>query len=141
MCRNGASPYAGYLYHEKIVAGQSETKFGSSEDLSAAEYILMVLRIAGYTEVDEGLRDEEIYALAEDSGFLNAAEIERLRGRPMLRKDVVHLSFRALNLEVRASGQTLLQHLMEAGAVEKKRAMEPGTDSHQTQAQQPHVQF
>jgi hypothetical protein len=47
------NPYVGYLYHYELTNGISESEFGTSLNLRAAEYVTFGLRALGYTDKGE----------------------------------------------------------------------------------------
>ncbi len=105
-----ADKYVGYAYENNLTNGISATKFGSSSEASASMYITFVLRALGYSDSNGDFTWDNPYALARQVGVMN--------GNPditkFLRADVVLVSYAALEAEVKGTGKTLAEKLIEA---------------------------
>lgn len=126
-----ADKYVGYAYENNLTNGVSATEFGSQSDASSAMYITFVLRALGYSDADGDFTWNYPYALALKTGIMEEGpELYKF-----LRADVVLVSYAALQAEVKGSGKTLAESLIEAGVFtkeqyEKIRPEEaPATDS------------
>ncbi|MBR5543216.1 MAG: serine protease [Oscillospiraceae bacterium] len=108
-----ADKYVGYAYENKLTNGISATKFGSGDIASSSMYITFVLRALGYSDAAGDFSWDNPYALARTAGIM--------LGNPdiigFLRADVVLISYAALEAEVKGTGKTLADKLIEAGAI------------------------
>ncbi len=108
-----ADNYVGYIYQNGIANGISDSLFGSSNLVSAAQYITFVLRSMGYED-----NVDFTYAKALDKALelrlINAAESARLKGSSrFLRNDMVAVSHNALKVKMKGSSQTLVEKLVD----------------------------
>ena len=107
-----ANSYVGYAYENNLTNGVSATKFGSSDEASASMYLTFVLRALGYSDKNGDFTWDNPYALARQAGVMN--------GNPNVlnfrRADVVLISYAALEAEVKGTGKTLAEKLIEAKA-------------------------
>ncbi len=110
-----AKKYVGYAYENNLTNGVSATKFGSTTEASASMYLTFVLRALGYSDKNGDFTWDNPFALARETGIM--------KGNPnvmkFLRADVVLVSYAALEAEVKGTGKTLAQKLIEAGAFSK----------------------
>ena len=91
-----AQQYAGYAYKHGLSSGVSETRFGSENDCSQAEYLTFVLRALGYRDSEGDFKWDSPYALAKQVGLVES-ETPLLR---FSRGDMAEISFRALSAKV-----------------------------------------
>ncbi len=105
-----ADKYVGYAYENNLTNGVSATKFGSSSEASASMYLTFVLRALGYSDSNGDFTWDNPFALAREKGVL--------KGNPNIlnfrRADVVLISYAALEAEVKGTGKTLAEKLIEA---------------------------
>ena len=105
-----AEKYVGYAYENNLTNGVSATKFGSASAASASMYITFVLRALGYSDKNGDFTWDNPFALAREKGIM--------KGNPdvlsFLRADVVLVSYAALEAEVKGTGKTLAEKLIEA---------------------------
>ena len=105
-----ADKYVGYAYENNLTNGVSATKFGASSEASASMYITFVLRALGYSDKNGDFTWDNPFALAREKGIL--------KGNPNVlsfrRADVVLVSYAALEAEVKGTGKTLADKLIEA---------------------------
>ena len=105
-----ADKYVGSAYENNLTNGVSATKFGASSEASASMYITFVLRALGYSDKNGDFTWDNPFALAREKGIL--------KGNPNVlsfrRADVVLVSYAALEAEVKGTGKTLADKLIEA---------------------------
>lgn len=107
-----ASDYIGYIYHQKLVDGVSDTFFGASWRIDDKQFLTLVLRILGYTDVDY----RNPYSTAGAAGL-------RYTGRSDFRRgDMAIICNSALSCKLFGTNQTLLQRLEAQGAVKNGTA-------------------
>ncbi len=107
-----ADSYVGYAYENKLTNGISATKFGGGDEASASMFLTFVLRALGYSDTNGDFTWDNPFALARQTGIMkgNPDVIKFLRG------DVVLISYAALEAEIKGTGKTLAEKLIEAGA-------------------------
>lgn len=88
-----ASPYVGFLYKNNISSGISPKKFGSDKYLTAQEYITLILKALGYTDVSLN----ESLSKAEAIGILSTDDVQRLSSNTQFsRDDMVLITYNTL---------------------------------------------
>lgn len=117
--QNWEKPYVQYLYDIGATTGVSETAFAPEAPCTAQMYAAFVLRALGYTEADGDFTYADVDAFAQKIGLYDAAVIDT---EDFLRDDVVAASYTALSLMPKDSEQTLLEQLVENGAVDAQTA-------------------
>lgn len=109
-----AKPYVGYAYAKGLTKGQSATVFGSSDKVSAAQFLTFVLRALGYADGTD-FKWNTAWTLSDTVGITdgeyNASTTSFLRG------DVAQVCANALSAVRKGSDQTLLAWLLAAGAI------------------------
>ncbi|NLK86406.1 MAG: hypothetical protein GX279_02815 [Clostridiaceae bacterium] len=109
-----ADKYVGYLYQSGIANGVSDSRFGSSSLMSAAQYATFVLRSMGY-EDNIDFSYSNVLDKAAELRLLSASESKRLKSSSsFLRNDLVDISYNALNVRIKGSSQTLLEKLVDS---------------------------
>lgn len=95
-----ASPYVGYCYENGILKGISNTKYGSSSAVTAAQFTTLILRVLGYKDPRDFTLDAAVQK-ARDIYMLNMDEaVYESRFSPtgrFLRDDAVFLVSCALD--------------------------------------------
>lgn len=117
--QNWQKPYVQYLYDMGATTGVSETAFAPEEPCTAQMYAAFILRALGYTEADGDFTYAGVNAFAQQIGLYDAAVIDT---EDFLRDDVAAASYTALSLMPKDSEQTLLEQLVENGAVDAQAA-------------------
>ena len=108
-----ADNYVGYIYQNGIANGISDSLFGSSNLMSAAQYVTFVLRSMGY-EDNVDFSYSKVLDKALELQLLTAAESAGLKNRTaFLRNDLVAISHNALSVRMKGSRQTLLEKLVD----------------------------
>ena len=109
-----AQPYVGYAYNKGYTNGVSSTTFGSSNAVSTAQFLTFLLRSLGYQDgVD--FTWESPWALTDQLGVTNGEY--NASTTTFLRADAVTVSASALYAPVKNSDNTLLQTLLDSGAI------------------------
>lgn len=110
-----ADDYLGYAYQNEMVKGTSDTTFSSEQRVSAADFLTMLLRALGYSEVDWA----DPYPTARSVG-LDWSGVNDFR-----RGDMAYICQSALSCTTDGSSQTLLQSLEDQGAIKPTEFPEP----------------
>ena len=112
-----AKSYVGYAYENGLTNGISKTMFGSASEASSSMYITFVLRALGYSDKTGDFSWDNPFTLAEKTGIM--------KGNPntssFMRGDVVLVSYAALEAEVKGTGKTLADKLIEAGVFTEEK--------------------
>ena len=101
-----AKPYVGYAYANGLTAGVSETRFGGSQTVTAAQFLTFALRALGY-ESGKDFSWDTAWTLSDAIG-LSQGRFDANSGR-FTRGDAVIVSLAALRTKQNGSSQTLLQ--------------------------------
>ena len=109
-----AKPYVGYAYSNGLTKGVGGNLFGSSAQVTAAQYLTFVLRALGYQDGTDFAWNTP-WTLSDK---LDITSGEYNSQSQFLRGDAVVVSERALFAEKRGSGQTLLEALAASGAIQ-----------------------
>ena len=116
-----AAPYVGYAFENALTDGVSETEFGGSANVSAAQYLTFVLRALGYVS-GEDFEWDAAWELSDEIGLTGGeynAETESFT-----RGDVAVVSYAALSCTLKDSEVTL-QESLEAEPAGEPEEEEP----------------
>lgn len=102
-----AGSYLGYVYQNNIAYGVSDTAFGVNVTVTDAQFLTMLLRAMGYSQVDW----QDPYPTAKDVGLTWSGAGDFRRG------DMAEICQSALSCKTNGSEQTLLQDLESQGAI------------------------
>lgn len=110
-----ASAYVGYLYVSKFTSGISDTEFGSSQELTSAQYITMILRVLGYKDGVDFTWDNP-YDLALSIGLIGIpCHEEYTGGSQFLRDNVAMISYAAIGLPKKGETESIGKTISFAG--------------------------
>ena len=112
-----AAPYVGYAYAEGLTKGMSETAFGGSLTVSAAQYITFILRALGYSSETDFAWDAA-WEKSDALGITDGSYTAQNNGA-FLRGDVAVVSANALGANMKNGSSALLEVLKKQGAVAK----------------------
>ncbi len=111
-------PYVMYCYENKITKGTGEDSFSPERTIPAEEYIALVMRLLGYTEVNpENALKESITANLINSQVAR----EYAENEVFTRGDMVYVMYRSL-MTKNADGELLADVLAQKGAISKADA-------------------
>ena len=116
-----SKPYVAYCASHGITNGTSETEFSPDETMSGAEYVTLVMRSIGYSNIEP---DSVIFA-APELYLASSKEIRELLSGSFTRDKMVHVSYKALNVKA-PNGEMLINALIDSGAVSKSSAERAG---------------
>lgn len=119
-----AKPYVGYAYTNSLAFGTDDTIFGGDTQVSASQYLTFVLRALGYDSSTDFAWDSA-WTLSDELGLTNG---EYGSGNTFLRADIAKISYDAMNMKLKGKDQTLIQALVNDGAVESTKATAQGFD-------------
>ena len=112
-------PYVQYLYENRLTNGTSDSTFGPDEQCSAQMYAAFLLRALGYTEAAGDFTYADAVAAAQACGAYDPAVIDTA---DFLRGDVAEASYTALSVTPKGGEGTLLDQLVQEGAVDAQAA-------------------
>ena len=105
-----AGPYVGYLFHNKITTGISDTQFGSSQTATSAQYATFVLRALGYDDSAGDFTWDKSLDKMVSLGIITGGEAATFEsGR--LRGYIAAISHLSLFAGLKGSSLTLLDKL------------------------------
>lgn len=120
------SRYVAYAYEKGYTNGVDLPAglFGPSDVMTSAQYMTLLLRALGYT--DSGSAPEFNWAAAvafgQNMGLLTEGEYQRLTTGIFYRAQVAYISYYALSYPLKGQSATLLDRLVERGAVTRDAA-------------------
>jgi len=117
-----AKPYIAYAVKNGLVKGNDDGTFGAKDSLLGKAYSTLVLRILGY----EPNYDTAAGELAAVNG-LSAAEAVRLNSKPLIKDDLVGITFAALQAKA-VSGSTVIEMLVAGNIVDLAKSIEAGVN-------------
>ena len=113
-------PYVMYCYENEITRGTGEDTFSPVQEISAEEFVTLVLRLLGYT-------DAEPKTALEDCIYLNLLNSEIAKelelSSSFTRNDMVYIVYRSLMTKT-ASGDILADILAEKAVISEEEAEE-----------------
>lgn len=116
-----ALPHVGYAYSYGLAQG-SGTTFDGNSPTTAAQYLTFVLRALGYNSSSDFQWDKSI-AFADSIGLTSG---EYSNGQSFTRGGVALISLRALSLSKKGTNTTLLQQLVNDGAIAENKVIATG---------------
>lgn len=110
--------YVMYCYENGITKGTSGTTFTPEADISAQEFITLVLRLLGYNEAEP----ENAFADAVTYGLINSRIAKELQNKDeFLRDDMVYIVHRCLKTKS-SDGTILARILADKGVISDSEA-------------------
>lgn len=107
-----AKDYIGYVYTKNITKGISSTQFGTNSTITAAEFVTLVMRALGYSNVDY----KNPFSAARNAGLVCSNKA------PFTRGDMAVVCYSALFSKQSGKTQTLSQQLVSSGTIQKTKA-------------------
>ncbi len=121
--RTWEKPYVGYLYQYGLSNGVTQDTFGSNTELDANTYTTFLLRVLGYS--DKNSADFTWNSSVEkikDMAMISEDYYSTLRKEQFNRGHLAKLTYLTLFEKMKGNDRTLLEHLLNKGAVEAKAA-------------------
>ena len=119
-----ADNYVSYAYMMGYTNGISETKFGSRNEISSHQFITFMLRALGYNDAEGDFHWSSAGQAAENLdavyGYADAS------GEEFLRYNCVDIITQILSVNMKDEEITLIEYLINAGAVDSKIASDYG---------------
>lgn len=117
-----ASGYVAYAYENGLVAGISDTTFGSSLSTTAQMYTVFMLRALGYSEQGGDFAYSQALSFAQSVGLLNTSLVSDFTSKGFTRGDAVQLTYLTLRFPVKNSDLLLVEQLVGKGKLEQNAA-------------------
>lgn len=117
-----ADDYVGYLYHERLTKGTSETTFGSANNIQAKSYMTFILRALGYNDLEGDFSWGEALEFAKGKGIIDEEDFNELSTKTFLRDHVAKISYKALKTAIKDGGKTLIQKLVDENLIDRGKA-------------------
>ena len=108
-----ARPYVSYAYRQGFTNGIAADQFGSSQPVTAAQYLTFILRAMGYTD-GEDFFWRSAWTLTDRLGITFGEYNEKSQ---FLRGDAAVVSANALTAPRKGGEQNLLEYLIEQGVI------------------------
>lgn len=113
-------PYVSYAYQNKLINGTSKSEYSSAMLIEPEQYVTFLLRALGYT--DSGDQPDFHYQTAMETavslGIFSQNEADMLTSTPLYRDKMAYISYYGLFAQMKNGTQTLLDALVEKGAVD-----------------------
>lgn len=103
-----------YAWKNGLVNGVSETHFGSADSVNVRDWLTMLLRALGYSDVRGDFSWAQSIAFSDSLGLTHG---EYTAADSLLREDMAILSYNALTVRMKFSGRTLVEQLYLDGVV------------------------
>lgn len=110
-----AHPYVAYAYKHGLTNGTAADKFSPDAPVTAQHYVTFLLRAQHYVEGTDFTYETALRASVE-KGVFTQAEVESFPGG-LQRWGLVYLSYYSLFGQDAQTGKTLLEQLLDSGAV------------------------
>ena len=117
-----AQGYVGYAYRMGYTKGVSSTRYDGSSLTTAAQYLTFVLRSLGYSEDAGDFKYETAVSDAVRLGVIPQNFASELSKVEFKRDHVMHISYLAMSARIKGGNMTLLEKLVDAGAVKADAA-------------------
>lgn len=122
------APYVSFCYINDIIEGY-DGKFGVKDNLTEQAFLVMLLKLLKYTGVDDIKWNSNVFMKAYEVGLVTDEYYQtktRDDGTEYTRGQAATAMYRALNIKLKAENKTLLQSLIESGAIDKNVAISSG---------------
>lgn len=115
---NWGKRYVTYAYKNGLTKGISSTKFGSTQLMDAKSYMTFLLRALGYDDTTGDFQWNEANEFGKEIGLIDETTYFEITSKTFLRDHVAKLSYNALFNKVKGTANTLLEKLIELGAID-----------------------
>ncbi len=110
-------PYVSYCYNNGITKGTSKTEFSPEVQMTGEEYVTLILRSLGYSNVNP----ENADIAAAEFSLASSVTLKELFSGDFTRNKMVYVSYMALNV-MDAEGTRLIDKLADSGVVKQRAA-------------------
>lgn len=120
-----ANNIVGYMYEKGYTKGISDNLFGSSQTTIARDYTTFMLRSLGYSS-NSDFNYLEAIDFATAKGIITSDDATNLNEVNFKRNEMILLSYKTLNANLKDSEDKLLVKLSDNGAINKQEAFKQG---------------
>jgi hypothetical protein len=111
-----AKQYVGYCYTNGIVNGTGENIYGSNENMTAAQYLTLVLRALGYNDKAGDFSWDKAAAKALEIGMIDQEAYTRYTTTgQFLRDDAAGIAYAALSQRLKGTDRALMSAIILPG--------------------------
>lgn len=105
-----AKKYVNYLYKEGLTSGVSDKKFGAKEEMTAEQFVTMILRGLGYSDKDGEFVWNKSLDKAVEIGLLSEKEKKYIEKEKLFtREEMIIVAYNALFTENKDSKDLLIE--------------------------------
>ncbi len=122
------APYVGFCYINDIIDGY-DGKFGTKDNLTEQAFLVMLLKLLKYTGVEDIKWNDNVFKTAYEVGLVTEQSYltkKRDDGSVYTRGQAATVMYRALNMKLKGENKTLLQSLIDSGAIKRDVALSAG---------------
>lgn len=122
------APYVGFCYINDIIDGY-DGKFGTKDNLTEQAFLVMILKLLKYTGAEDIKWNDNVFKTAYDVGLVTDQSYltkKRDDGSLYTRGQATTVMYRALNIKLKEQKMTLLQSLIDSGAIKRDVALASG---------------
>lgn len=122
------APYVGFCYINDIIDGY-DGKFGTKDNLTEQSFLVMLLKLLKYSGAEDIKWNDNVFKTAYDVGLVtDQIYLTKTRddGTVYTRGQAVIAMYRALNIKLKGENKTLLQSLIDNGAINREVALSSG---------------
>lgn len=111
-----------YAFRKGYANGTSKNTFGAKSPTTVNHYMTFLLRALGYDDTAGDFSWDAAMQAAVKYGVISQEECKFISSTPFTRDHMVYLSYYALSANIKNSQKTLLESLIERGAVDESDA-------------------
>lgn len=113
-----ASPYVGYCYKYGLTSGVSKTAYGTTQNMTAEQYVTFVLRSLGYNDRNGDFTLPTSFQLATKINLLSPEEGKKLlSSSSFIRNDLALISYNSMITLLKDSEKLMVEKLLNEGAI------------------------
>jgi len=116
-----ASAYVGIMYEKGLTRGATATTFQSAEPLEGDAFATFVLRALGYSDIKGDFQWRDALSFCREIELIPPDE-EWIMRTTFRRHEMVRIGSLALSSNMKKSTSTLLERLVELGAIDRNAA-------------------
>lgn len=119
------APYISYAVKSGFISGYTDNTFRAEEYINEKQFVKIMLAVLGYKQ-DVDYEWKDVYRKAADIGLMEGPLPDPEEDREMTREGVVRYMYWALKLPRKQSSKTLIEELVDRGAVASDTADQLG---------------
>ncbi len=111
-------PYVMFCYENGISKGTGNHSFSPSDEISAGQFLTLVLRALGYETLPDTAFDTAVQKM-----LLTRAKADGMKNEAFTRGDMVYIMYRAMGVKT-AGGEVFARVMADKGAITEEQAGE-----------------